>query len=252
MVMLLRLNGIPARLVSGYRYIFPFEKSSSYEVAGKYAHAWPEAYIDGFGWVSFEPTSVMSTAEERTWHRHPSSMDNKDRTDGYYADVSDPYRADTVKKPYPTPGVDIPETETAQRNGIDRFKEALRLLLIIISAAFVMVVLMLLSTVIFKYLRYKYAPPNKRLILDVKDITSFVSRKKNLHEIDRGVMSDYIPYIPEELRAEAEEVFKVYYRIKYRCIKDDNTESVSAGEEECARELRKKLKKGLLLKTDQI
>lgn len=253
MVMLLRLNGIPARLVSGYRYVFPFEKSTSYDVAGKYAHAWPEAYIDGFGWVSFEPTSAMSTAEDRTWHRHPSALDKGEIKDGYHTGISDPYRDDNSSKPYPAPAVEITETEDRGRNDIDRLKEALKLLFIIITAAFIMVILILLFTMIFKYLRYKYASPNKRLILDVNDITSLVSRKKGLHENDRGVLSDYIPYIPEELRSETEEVFNAYYRIKYRCIKDDdNTESVIAGEEECARELRKKLKKGLLLKTDQI
>ncbi|MBQ2087077.1 MAG: transglutaminase domain-containing protein, partial [Selenomonas sp.] len=69
MVMLLRLNGIPARLSSGYRYAFPFDRQDVYEVSGGSAHMWPQAYIEGYGWVGFEPTSVLSTAEDRTWHR---------------------------------------------------------------------------------------------------------------------------------------------------------------------------------------
>jgi len=33
-------------------------KDGVYEVTNKQAHAWPEIYFEGFGWVSFEPTPV--------------------------------------------------------------------------------------------------------------------------------------------------------------------------------------------------
>ena len=52
-VLLARSQGIPARYQSGY-YFTAGKKETlvmSYE-----AHAWPEAYIEGFGWLDFEPT----------------------------------------------------------------------------------------------------------------------------------------------------------------------------------------------------
>lgn len=52
-VLLARAQGIPARYVQGYSTL---TKITDYQVLSDRAHAWPEAYIDGFGWVVFEPT----------------------------------------------------------------------------------------------------------------------------------------------------------------------------------------------------
>ena len=58
--LLLRLQKIPARFVSGY-LVEPglFQKTGNgYQavVTGGEAHAWAEYYVDGFGWVPFEAT----------------------------------------------------------------------------------------------------------------------------------------------------------------------------------------------------
>ena len=53
-VLLARYEGIPARYVQGFRVI-P-QKYSAVTVTGNSAHAWPECYINGVGWVIFEPT----------------------------------------------------------------------------------------------------------------------------------------------------------------------------------------------------
>lgn len=57
MVILARSIGLPARYVEGF--VLPVRsKDGVYEVTNKQAHAWPEIYFEGFGWVSFEPTPV--------------------------------------------------------------------------------------------------------------------------------------------------------------------------------------------------
>ena len=54
-VMLLRSVGVPARLAVGYAQ---GERSNGqYVVRAKDAHAWPEVYFPGIGWVEFEPTA---------------------------------------------------------------------------------------------------------------------------------------------------------------------------------------------------
>lgn len=58
--LLLRLQGIPSRFVSGY-LVSPWlfhSSANGYEavVTGGEAHAWAEYYLDGFGWVPFEAT----------------------------------------------------------------------------------------------------------------------------------------------------------------------------------------------------
>lgn len=54
-VLMLRSVGIPARLAVGFaegQYI-----NGSYLVRRRDAHAWPEAFFPGLGWVEFEPTT---------------------------------------------------------------------------------------------------------------------------------------------------------------------------------------------------
>jgi transglutaminase-like putative cysteine protease len=54
-VVLLRSAGIPARLVVGFAQ-GESTASNTYVVRQRDAHAWPEAYFPGVGWVEFEPT----------------------------------------------------------------------------------------------------------------------------------------------------------------------------------------------------
>lgn len=54
-VIMLRAAGIPARWAVGYAQGEKVE-SASYAVRQRDAHAWPEVYFPGYGWVEFEPT----------------------------------------------------------------------------------------------------------------------------------------------------------------------------------------------------
>jgi Transglutaminase-like superfamily len=53
-VILARELGIPARLVSGYST--GTYRDGVYTVRERDAHSWPELFIDGAGWIPFEPT----------------------------------------------------------------------------------------------------------------------------------------------------------------------------------------------------
>lgn len=55
-VMMLRSVGIPARLAVGYAQ-GELRADGAYTVREKDAHAWPEVYFTGIGWVDFEPTT---------------------------------------------------------------------------------------------------------------------------------------------------------------------------------------------------
>lgn len=59
MVLLARASGIPARFCEGYNMSQPYNNraiDTNFVVTGNDAHAFPELYIRGFGWLSFEPT----------------------------------------------------------------------------------------------------------------------------------------------------------------------------------------------------
>lgn len=64
-VIIARSMGIPARYVQGYSVEIESERSAV--VTSAQAHAWPEGYIEGFGWLSFEPTpgkKILSAWED--------------------------------------------------------------------------------------------------------------------------------------------------------------------------------------------
>jgi len=60
MTVLVRSLGIPARYVEGYVVPSQPVSGTTYEITNKQAHAWVEVYFEGFGWLTFEPTSPFS------------------------------------------------------------------------------------------------------------------------------------------------------------------------------------------------
>lgn len=50
-----RSLGIPARVAVGFTQ-GELQSDGKYHIYGKHAHAWPEVWFDGYGWVAFEPT----------------------------------------------------------------------------------------------------------------------------------------------------------------------------------------------------
>jgi transglutaminase-like putative cysteine protease len=59
MVVMLRAEGVPARVASGFATgTYDYERGA-YRVAARNAHAWVEVYFPGYGWIEFEPTSAL-------------------------------------------------------------------------------------------------------------------------------------------------------------------------------------------------
>ncbi len=64
-VMIANSEGIPARYVQGYT--LHVKRNETARVTSDRAHAWPEAYIDGFGWMVFEPTPGYERYTDTGW-----------------------------------------------------------------------------------------------------------------------------------------------------------------------------------------
>lgn len=64
-VLLARAEGIPARYVQGY--CVPVGEQGEAVVASHMAHAWPEAYLKGVGWIPFEPTPGYGNYRYDPW-----------------------------------------------------------------------------------------------------------------------------------------------------------------------------------------
>lgn len=63
-VLLARAEGIPARYVQGY--CVPVQEGRTSVYSGM-AHAWPEAYLEGVGWIPFEPTPGYGERRYAPW-----------------------------------------------------------------------------------------------------------------------------------------------------------------------------------------
>lgn len=62
MAVLCRLNGIPARVVSGYSPGTFSWIDNAYIYRASNAHSWVEVYFDGYGWVMFDPSPSSAGA----------------------------------------------------------------------------------------------------------------------------------------------------------------------------------------------
>lgn len=84
MTLMLRQEGIPARVAVGF---LPGKRTSGgwIEVAASRAHAWPEVYFEGHGWVRFEPTPAEQTGRAPQWARsqeeQPTNTPSPTQTD---------------------------------------------------------------------------------------------------------------------------------------------------------------------------
>ena len=114
--------GIPARVAVGYPPTAPVDDSRGaelFQVGTGDAHAWPELYFQGVGWVRFEPTPGIPTtpgyASESGNEPAQDASDQLDETPGQEA--SPPQEAtsgpsDEQSRP-PAPGT--PEPESVQQ-----------------------------------------------------------------------------------------------------------------------------------------
>jgi len=109
MALMTRYLGIPSRVVVGYAP-GELQDDGSYLVRQRDAHAWPELYFEGAGWVRFEPTPSGTGA--------PSSVEVPDYTRpesrGGAQDAPEPAETSEPVPAAPAPGQDTEAEEQAE------------------------------------------------------------------------------------------------------------------------------------------
>ena len=133
-VLLAREEGIPARYVQGY-YI-PGARNATVEVTQKHAHAWPECYIDGVGWIAFEPTPGYRVVQ--SWETFEE----------YHTLKAEELYSRTEN------GDKTIETE-AEEEEEEASKVEIKYILIPIGIAASVVIILLAADILISYLRYK-------------------------------------------------------------------------------------------------
>lgn len=73
MGVMLRVAGVPSRVVLGYTHAAP-SSDGTFTITTNDAHSWVEAYFTGVGWIPFDPTPLAGitggAANDLPWARH--------------------------------------------------------------------------------------------------------------------------------------------------------------------------------------
>jgi hypothetical protein len=83
MAVVLRTQQIPARVVTGFQSGYYNDVSGSWVMRASDAHAWVEAWIEGRGWMTFDPTPPGAAQADGGW------LESKLRRMGMYLDAAD-------------------------------------------------------------------------------------------------------------------------------------------------------------------
>ncbi|MEV8040955.1 DUF3488 and transglutaminase-like domain-containing protein [Arthrobacter sp. NPDC080082] len=113
MAVMARLEGIPSRIAVGYAPGRPTGSTVSlgglgalpeYEVDARDAHAWPELYFQGLGWVAFEPTPSRGVVPGyATEAAAPSGASTNENNDGLVPSADPKPTTSAAPLPVPAP-----------------------------------------------------------------------------------------------------------------------------------------------------
>lgn len=181
-VLLARAEGIPARYVQGY-YI-PVGKEMQITVTSDMAHAWPEVYIEGKGWLIYEPTPG---------YKYLSSWMTYDERQGEWKDFDNSYIKDLYEHDFTVLKEEIPVEE-------DNAGVVIRWYVIVLPVALLITVLVLL------YIFEKVILKMKKRKMGIKELI-FMNCRKNLdilrlivrRRLENETLSEYYSEVRDSL-----------------------------------------------------
>ncbi len=205
MVLLLRLNGIPARYVQG----FLFRPDDSGEVSGSHAHAWVEAYMSGVGWVTFEPTASEANAEDRAWNKQPAG--EKQPEEELF-----PEEPEITPPDLPVGELPAVSVRTDHSRGM---KSMLRTIIWYVLIGLLGLFMAILLFLFAGRLRYKHLPPEEKLKTDMETVRKEIIRRypRAAEDAPSGSVLDYVQYVEDEkLQKDLMVLIGGYYRVRFR------------------------------------
>lgn len=208
MVVMLRSIGIPAKYTQGFKH----DTANGNVVYSNEAHAWPEAYIRGYGWIAFEPTGAYASAAETGWGLLPKDeMESEittDRTNPMYKETSD--IPDIPTQQEDTIGDASSEAAALRKNILELIWQIGRYLVGLIG----IVLLFYLIYRIYESIRYQRMSAADKVRTDITHI-----RRKLTRRLPSGTkvesVFDLLPYVQLN-DFDLNEIFTNYYRIRFR------------------------------------
>ena len=130
-VLISRYIGVPSRFVQGYR--IDLHNSGSAVITENRAHAWPECYIEGIGWIAYEPTPGY-----RMTDRWKTSEELAEEKDG----------VSTVNEDYVyEPDIVLPEAETEEHEEDSKIEWKYPLMIAASSLAAALILLIIIRLI---------------------------------------------------------------------------------------------------------
>ena len=200
MVLMLRTAGIPAKFSIGYKH----DETVSTAVLGSESHAWPEAYIEGYGWVPFEPTVRYLTAEETSWglgknynrEKYAKQFEKKEDT------ASEGDAEEHMHNEVNIPVSDSSDSDSI-KGQISTFKKFAGYIIVMLAALFAILVVIML----IRYIRYRLMTNEERLRVNMMPI---------LETIDLKGRDKLEENMEEEKRKELGSLIDRYRRVRFR------------------------------------
>lgn len=212
MVQMLRANDIPARLAQGYCCTYDNQPKGVKKVTirGSAAHAWPEAYIRGYGWVRFEPTAVMETAESYGWN-----MLVKERKEGEGSLPDDLLYSEEGLKPEPVPEPQFMEGEQLEEELQEKQNQTKVLFWILLLPAAAIAALLMLSQTV-KRIRYMRKNRFQRMEANLEDI-KWLIRELYPGQWENRHLLEYAAVLAEPGHREVLRQISIrYYELRYK------------------------------------
>lgn len=161
-----RSIGIPARYVEGFLLPEKTDTLAPYQVTNRNAHAWVEVYLEGVGWVTFEPTPPMAGAQN--YYVRLYETENGDNT--FVPEPEEEYVPET-----PIQNVFIPGTEMNSGKS-----SAITLKIVIVSVGILLCVIIInMLFILIRRIFLHLLPPGKSVLLLYKYAVSLLSQAGN-------------------------------------------------------------------------
>lgn len=132
-----RLIGVPSRVVIGFT---PGEETPIgtsnvrlFNVRGQHAHAWPEVWFDGIGWVLFEPTPGRGAPSADYTNVDPAQDNSLPDPAASTTTTPDPISTTTVVAPATTPSGSDTSIAPNTSAGTDTTAQWLKILVVVLA-----------------------------------------------------------------------------------------------------------------------
>jgi len=205
-VLLARAEGLPARYVEGF--CVPVIEEKEMEVYSKSAHAWPEVYFEGVGWIPFEPTPGYGDALYDSWQV------KKKKTEGVSTE------ADKGPSPTEEPGIQQDEPKELEQKEKKENAERFRLIGMSILVVILICILILITERLISKIQYRRMNREEQFLVEAKRNLWIFARlgykreiSETLSELQERIHVDY----PKLFEGKLELVFlKGYQEYLYR------------------------------------